>query len=178
MKPINKMSQIEIAALVQSHLHENGITVILSGGAATSYFCQNKYVSADIDLVNIYRVSPKKITIAMNTLGFQESGRHFVHPESQYIVEFPPGPLMVGIEPVMATDQIPLSTGCLEIISATDCIKDRLAAFYHWGDQQCFRQAILVANSLKVDLKEIERWSIGESKLAEYERFLNEISPQ
>jgi hypothetical protein len=34
MKTISKMTQVELAAYVQSHLLKKGITVILSGGAA------------------------------------------------------------------------------------------------------------------------------------------------
>lgn len=36
MKPISAMTQVELAAFVQSHLRENKIYVILSGGAAVS----------------------------------------------------------------------------------------------------------------------------------------------
>jgi hypothetical protein len=35
MKQISQMSQIEIAAFVQTHLLSEGIKVVLSGGAAT-----------------------------------------------------------------------------------------------------------------------------------------------
>lgn len=54
------------------------------------------------------------------------------------------------------------STGVLKIISPTDCVKDRLAGYYHWNDQQCLDQAILVAQDNNVDINEIHRWSKGE----------------
>ena len=31
------------------------------------------------------------------------------------------------------------------MISVTDSVKDRLAAFYHWKDQQSLEQAVLIA---------------------------------
>jgi hypothetical protein len=62
-----------------------------------------------------------------------------------------------------------LSTGTLTLLSPTDCVKDRLAAFYHWNDRQCLEQALLVIESRKVDLREIRRWSRVENKSAEYE---------
>ena len=34
------------------------------------------------------------------------------------------------------------STGTLRLLTATDCIKDRLAAYYHWRDEQGLEQAI------------------------------------
>jgi hypothetical protein len=67
-------------------------------------------------------------------------------------------------------DEIRLSTGILRIISPTDCVKDRLAAYYHWGDQQSLAQAILVARDQKVDIDEIRRWSKAEGMQNEFER--------
>lgn len=174
MKPITRMTQAEMAAFVQDHLQAVGIKVVLSGGAAVAYRTENRYVSYDIDLVNIYMVARKRIDEAMRTLGFAEEGRYFKHPESQWFIEFPPGPLTVGVEPVGKVDEIQLPTGILRILSATDSVKDRLAAFYHWGDEQCLRQAVLIRQNAEVDLQEVERWSIVEGKLAEFQRFLAE----
>ena len=47
MKPISEMLQIEIAAFIQSHFNLRGIKLVLSGGAATSYYCYNEYISAE-----------------------------------------------------------------------------------------------------------------------------------
>jgi hypothetical protein len=105
----------------------------------------------------------------MSEIGFREEGRYFMHPDSEFMVEFPPGPLTVGAEPVRQVDEVRLSTGILSIVSPTDCVKDRLAAFYHWGDQQCLAQALLVAEGHEIDLKEIRRWSEAEGKLHEFE---------
>jgi hypothetical protein len=44
-------------------------------------------------------------------------------------------------------------------LSPTDCIKDRLSAFYHWNDRQGLDQAIAVAKRQKFSLPEIEKWS-------------------
>ena len=51
MKGIGKMTQAEVAAFVQSHLRKYKIYVTLSGGAAVSIYTVNRYVSADVDLV-------------------------------------------------------------------------------------------------------------------------------
>lgn len=175
MKPLYEMTQIELAAYVITSLEEKGIHVTLSGGAATSFFSNNLYVSKDIDLVNEYRTNPEKIKAIMIDLGFINEGRHFIFPESNLIVEFPPGPLNVGTEPVSKIERIELETGVLKIISATDCVKDRLAAFYYWGDRQSLFQARLIKEAVKVDLDEIERWSRNEGKLAEFMKFISEV---
>jgi len=56
----------------------------------------------------------------------------------------------------------------LRIISPTDCVKDRLAAYYHWGDRQSLEQAVLVAKNNEIDLHELERWSEAEGRLSAF----------
>ena len=174
MKPISDMTQIEMAAFVQDQLNKSGIRVVLSGGAAVAFRTENRYTSYDIDLVNIYAAARKLIDGVMHQLGFTEEGRYYKHPDSQWIIEFPPGPLTVGLEYVANVEEIPLITGVLRILSATDSVKDRLAAFYHWGDEQCLRQAVLIRQNAEVDLQDVERWSVKEGKLAEFKRFMAE----
>ena len=169
------MTQAELAAFVQSRLHNNGIEVVLSGGSAVSFYSGNKYVSKDLDLINARFVKRKDIKAVMDGIGFMEKGRYFIHPDTEYFVEFPDGPLSVGEEPVKDIDEFELATGTLRVISATDCVKDRLCAFYFWNDQQGLAQAILVAGSQDVDLKEIKRWSKVEGKAHEFEIFNSKL---
>jgi hypothetical protein len=161
----------ELGAFIQSQLRKNGIEVVLSGGASVSIYSSNQYVSHDLDLINIYSVKRKAVSRSMHEIGFIEEGRHFRHSDSHFIIEFPPGPLSIGMEPVKVVDEIQYDTGVLRIISPTDCVKDRLAAYYHWGDRQCLAQAIFVSKLHEIDLEEIQRWSTIEGKLPEYIRF-------
>jgi hypothetical protein len=171
MKQIKNMSQAELAARVQDVLQEAGITVVLSGGSAVSFYSSDKYVSKDLDLINAYFAKRKEIKAVMERIGFHEKGRYFIHPESPYYVEFPEGPLSVGEEPVKQIEEFVLSTGTLRVISPTDCVKDRLCAFYYWNDQQGLAQAVLVAESQTVNLKEIKRWSKAEGREKEHKSF-------
>lgn len=164
------MTQLELGAYVNSHLGERGIEVVLSGGGSVSLYSDNKYLSRDLDFVNVYSINARRIRNAMREIGFIEQSRYFRHPDSQFIIEFPPGPLAIGEEPVKQILERRLSTGVLRVISPTDCIKDRLAAYYFWGDRQCLQQAVLVAQNNQIDMKEIRRWSRAEDQLAEFER--------
>jgi len=175
MKKIKNMSQVELAAFVQSHLQEAGISVVLSGGSAVSFYSSNKYVSKDLDLINANFARRRDIEFAMEKLDFREQGRYFIHPDTEYYVEFPDGPLSVGEEPVKEINEFELSTGTLRIISPTDCVKDRLCAYYFWNDLQGLAQAILVTRNQKVDLKEVKRWSMGEGKESEFEIFREKL---
>ncbi|MEK6753012.1 MAG: hypothetical protein AABZ00_12200 [Chloroflexota bacterium] len=175
MKTIKNMSLVELAAFIQSHLRKEGIDVVLSGGASVTLYSSSKYVSHDLDLINVGFVKRTKIRNAMAEIGFQEKGRVFENPETEYLVEFPDGPLSVGEEPVKEIMDVKLPTGVLRVVSPTDCVKDRLCAYYFWGDQQGLVQAILVVKNQKVDLKEVERWSKVEGKLLEFRSFKNKI---
>lgn len=175
MRSIKEMTQIELGAYVNSHLRDQGIQVVLSGGAAVAFYSSYKYVSGDIDFVNIYSLGNREITRIMAQMGFERVGRHYKHPDSPNIIEFPPGPLTVGEEPVKEIQQVELETGRISIISPTDCVKDRLAAYNHWGDRQSLLQAEWVAQSQDVDLDEIQRWSKGEGKTAEFKKIRNHL---
>lgn len=172
MKSIPEMTKFELAAYVQTALEKSGIQVVLSGGTAVSYYSENQYVSYDLDLVNIFAKSRKQIETVMVVLGFVEVGKYFTFPETQFFIEFPPGPLTVGMESVKEVSEVKMETGNLRIISATDCVKDRLAAYFHWGDQPSLLQAKLIRKSQKVDLDEVQRWAIKEGKLIEFQNFV------
>jgi hypothetical protein len=175
VKKIQNMSQAELAAFIQTALQKEGITVVLSGGSAVSFYSSDKYVSKDLDLVNAGFARRSKIKAVMEKIGFKEKGRFFITPETQFFVEFPDGPLSVGEEPVKEISEYELSTGILRVVSPTDCVKDRLCAFYFWNDRQGLAQAVLVAKSQNVDLREIKRWSKAEGKEREYDLFKEKL---
>lgn len=175
MKQIRNMSQVELAAYIQDSLLVEGIKVVLSGGSAVSFYSSDKYVSKDLDLINILFAKRRNIKSVMEKLGFQEQGRYFINPATRFFVEFPDGPLSVGEESVKEVSEFELATGTLRVVSATDCVKDRLCAFYFWNDQQGLAQAVLVANDQIVDLKEIKRWSKTEGKEREYDIFKGKL---
>ena len=172
MKSISKMDRADLGAFIQEHLCIKGIDVVLSGGACVSIYSHGKYLSMDLDMIHTSLMAPKRRAIreAMNDLGFSEDGRYFKHPDTELFVEFPKGPPAVGEEPVKVILELKTTTGILRIISPTDCVKDRLTWFYHDHDQQCLDQAVAVAMHNHIDLKEIQRWSVGEGMDKQFEQ--------
>jgi len=159
MKHVREMSVGELAAYISSHLRRYDIHVVLSGGSCVAIYSAGKYVSKDLDFIDTRFTTQREICDAMLVIGFVPENRYFKHPEVDWLVEFPSGPLAVGKEPVGAINEIEFVTGTLKILSPTDCVKDRLAAYYHWNDLQGLEQAILVAQSNDIDLTEVRRWS-------------------
>jgi hypothetical protein len=169
MKSVAEMNQGELAAFIQSHLRAKGIDVVLTGGSAVSIYSKGKYVSNDLDFVVESFTRRQKIQDAMSELGFQEVGRHYEHPAVALVVEFPGGPLSVGKQRVGKIETLEYETGNLRIISPTDCVKDRLAAYFFWGDRQSLDQAIMVARDYEIDIEEIANWALEEDLQAEFE---------
>lgn len=175
MKSIAEMTRRELAGLVSSAFQEANIDVVLSGGSCVSIYSSEQYVSMDLDFVNARFTKRDRIRTVMESLGFHEDNRYFRHPDAELLVEFPPGPLGVGEEPVKQIDEMRTGAGILRLISPTDCVKDRLAWYYHDGDTECLRQAILVANHNKVDLKELQRWSDVEGRTDMFKQIRNDL---
>lgn len=172
MKPVKDMNAGELAAFTCSHLASKGIHAVLTGGSVVTIFSRDAYVSLDLDFIIQGYVAPKHLKKAMAEIGFQEQNRYFTHPDTALFVEFPAGPLSVGDEPIQEIRSLTYPTGTLRIISPTDSVKDRLAAWYHWKDRQALEQALLVALAQDVNTKEIERWSDKEGHTQACKDFL------
>ncbi len=170
------MSLARLAAVVCDRCRTEGIEVVLSGGACVSIYARNRHQSFDLDFVLLASVSRKKLKAVMGSLGFEEDGRHFKHADTPFLVEFLLPPLSVGQEPVREVCEMRRGNKVLRLLSPTDCVKDRLAAFYHWNDFQSLDQALLVCRAGGVDLAEVERWSIGEGMRSRFLLFKKRLA--
>jgi len=163
----------ELGAYVSGHLEDHGVKVTLTGGACVSIHSDNRYQSYDLDFIEEMPQGRKRLNDILAIIGFMEERRYFRHLETEFFLEFPPGPLSVGSEPMKEIVNKNFSTGILKMISPTDCVKDRLAAFYHWDDRQSLEQAMMVARAQEVDFLEIRRWSEKEKESDKFETFMN-----
>ncbi len=84
---------------------------------------------------------------------------------------------MIAQEHITRKETIKTNFGRLNLLTPTDCIKDRPAGYYFWNDPQSFEQALLVykAGKEKVDLKNIEKWSKSENSEGKFKLFLEKI---
>ncbi len=163
-----------MAALVSEARQQRGIDAVLSGGAVVSIYTNNEFQSHDLDFITTIR--GKEIDQAMISLGFSRGGgRHYEHPATEFIVEFPSGPLMAGAEPIDRHAERHTPAGVIRLLMPTDAVKDRLAGFLHWSDRQNLEQALALCRTQPVDLADVERWGRAEQQPERLEVFLSRL---
>ncbi len=169
---VGRSSIRELAIYVGDVLTRNGIDAVLSGGACVAIYTRNKFMSYDLDFVLRSYEPRARVKEVLSSLGFFEEGRHFRHKDTKYLIDLVSPPLSVGEEPVKKIARIKSGNRVLCLLSPTDCVKDRLAAYYHWGDRQSLSQAIGVAKDNRISLSEIQRWSTNEGMADKFRIFL------
>jgi len=167
-----KMTLKEFALLVGKILKDASIDAVLTGGAVVSIYTDNKYQSFDLDFIT--HSSLKELEKAFKGTGFYREGRFFKHPETDFFIDFPSPPVSVGNMPVNEFKEIVSKNQHLKLLTPTHCVMDRLAAYYHWNDQQALVQALMVAHENVIDLKRIKKWSIDEGMSDKFEYFFAE----
>ncbi|MFC2156454.1 hypothetical protein ACFLT9_01325 [Acidobacteriota bacterium] len=165
---------LDVALFISDYFTHQGIDIVLSGGACVSIYSENSFISFDLDFVLLDYSQRKRIKGLFERIGFLPEGRHFRHPDTPFIVEFLAPPLSVGEEPVNQIKTIQKKGHSLRLLSPTDCVKDRLAAYFHWNDRPSLEQAVLVCLYQKVNFKELKRWGKSEEMMDKYVLFYQE----
>jgi hypothetical protein len=167
-----KMTLKEIASRVGKILKDARIDAVLTGGAVVSIYTDNKYQSYDLDFIT--HSSFKELEKAFDGTGFYRDGRFFKHPQTDYFIDFPAPPVSVGNTPVTEFNEIITEHRYLKLLTPTHCVMDRLAAYFHWNDQQALSQALMVAHDNAIDFKTIKKWSDDEAMGDKFEYFFSE----
>jgi hypothetical protein len=166
----------EVAFIVSDALIKHGITATLSGGGAVTIYTENRYVSGDLDFVSAAGV--ERLEAVMKSLGFTREGRHFTHSETEFSVEFPPSPVMLGSQMSKEEFYLEREKKRLRILSPTESVMDRLAGFFAWRDRQNFKQALMIAEQHDVNLNKIARWAKAEGFEEEHKIFVEALKDQ
>lgn len=169
------LNRLEFAAAVVEQLSKHDITCVLVGGSCVSIYTHEKYVSDDLDFISPF--SQEAITKALTEIGFAREGRYYTHKNSNYYVEFPSGPITIGNKTPVTPEEIITINGInIHLLSPTQSVMDRLAAWYHWNDRRSLLQAIDIIKENNVSLNEIEDWSKEEGKTNEYHEFVKQLT--
>jgi hypothetical protein len=144
MQDYQDYSMEQLASTIAAHLKAHDIDVVLVGGLAVALYTDNRYLTSDIDMVDVSHQDPAHLQAVMAELGFDKEGRIYTHNSTDIVVEFPAAPLAVGDELISETTTMKGPWGNIPILYAVDVVKDRLAAYIHWQDQQSLVQALCI----------------------------------
>lgn len=161
----------ELAGYISEELRKEGIEAILVGGACVTIYSNNRYQSFDLDYVTYEDM--KKVKKILKDIGFIEKQKYFKHKDCPWIVEFVSPPVSVGNEAIREFNKIQTPLGTIKMLLPVDSVKDRLASFYHWNDKQSLEQALSICREQKIDIKEVERWSLQEKHSDKFQIFMN-----
>ena len=175
MRDFTNATHAEVAAAVCAALQEKHINATMSGGGCVTIYSDNKYLSKDLDFVDSSRLPRTEILEALKPLGFTLNDRYFRHPTTEIYLEFPPGPLTAG-DTILTPFEFVSEHGPIRMLSPTDSVKDRLAAWFHWNNsgQSLYQALLVVVSQPTVNLREIRRWSESEG-CAEHYRFFAKL---
>ncbi len=163
----------DLAGFLCDELRKRGIDIILVGGACVTIYSHNRYQSYDLDFVAYEDM--KKVKQVLNELDFYEKGGYFKHADCDWIVEFVSSPVAVGKEIISEFENVKVATGTIKMLRVQDSVKDRLASYFHWNDRQGLDQAIAICLEQKIDISEVERWSIAEGFQKKFQEFLERL---
>ena len=170
------MTHRELAAFICEHLRGRGVETVLTGGACVTIYTRNRYESMDLDFVNVAGAPGKLIDHALAEIGFLPEGRIYFSKKARYSVDILNPPLSIGEEKITETNTIMVRKLELRLLTPTDSVRDRLAAFYFWNDLQALEQAVMVARVNDVDLDLVKKWSKKEGELEKYAVFLKKLT--
>ncbi len=173
MKDLVNIDLKTLAFLVYNTLKEHGIEAVLVGGACVSIYSENRYMSYDLDFVTYEDL--KKVEKPLEKLGFKRVERCFTHENCPYLIDFVNPPIAIGHESIRSFETLKSESGLLILLTPTDCVKDRLAAFFYWGDPQSLEQARLVAKNHLIDFNNLTEWSKKEGYLEQLQLVLDSL---
>ncbi|HEY1729555.1 MAG TPA: hypothetical protein VGG22_14345 [Candidatus Baltobacteraceae bacterium] len=166
---IDENSTLEdVCYAVARALSEIDSDVVLTGGSAAEIYAPGFYTSLDADFV--FRKTPRKNALedALARIGFTKAASTgmFVHAKTSYTLDFPRGPLAVGGDYVTVTQKLKRGDITLQILTSTDCVRDRLAHFYFWDDYTALAAAVAVTQlqGNGIDQETIREWTERESR--------------
>lgn len=166
----------ELAFTVCSALHESGVTAVLTGGGAATVYAPESYQSRDLDFVLSYHASPTSVEQALLRLGFEGKAGSYRHPGTPLTLDFPAGPLAIGEEVVTDWATLYEDDLRLDLLTPTDCVRDRLAWFLFNNDYSSLEQALAVARAQRVDVGRIRDWAGREGESHKFAVFLSRLS--
>ena len=153
----------DVAFEVCTALAKHDVTAVLTGGSAATIYAPDHYQSR-LMRTSCFSFGPEEMPVvadALAEIGFHYVNGMFEHSDTDFTVEFPPGPLAIGIDLITEFATLTRPPQLLYILTATDCVRNRLASFFYWQDYSALETAAAVAfvQSTTLDLNKISDWA-------------------
>ena len=129
----------------------------------------------DLDFVSTAETAVIEAALAPPGFKRQDGSRYFTHDDTDYVLEFPSGALAVGHQLVLEWSQLETGAGVVQVLTPTQLIVDRLAAYFRWNDPQSPDQAVWIANDHSIDPEELKDWAEGEDNPEKFASFLKRV---
>lgn len=183
---IDERSTLEdVCFEVSTALDRHSIIGVLTGGSAATVYASGAYGSLDADFVLTSYPDRERLEKALADVGYHPCPvpGMYEHQKSRFTLDFPKGPLAVGGDYIHETTTLERGNLRLRIITATDCVRDRLAGFYYWNDYTSLNAAVEVtrAHRDRIDFAGLHEWTARESGpppadyQVKYEEFLKRL---
>ena len=171
-----KVSVADAVTTVLTHLQAGNVQAVLVGASCAALHVPSlKPKSIDLVVREYHVLEMAKL---MKQLGYKEVElRSFVSLRSPYAIHFFPAPVAVGDAQVYQFKMYKHRSHHFPILNETDCVRHRLSQWYHWGEEDALRDALVLSKKCKVDQQLIQRWSEQEwakEKYLEFARLLKE----
>ncbi len=170
------MDLVEVAFRVCTALDAVGISAVLTGGSAAALHAPGLVSSFDLDFVITMRGDVAAGQTALEDLGYRQVGQEVHHESNPYQIDFPPGPLAVGMEILLTWETLHRGALLLHTLSATDSCLDRLAHAFSFHSRKCLDDARRIAQVNELAQERMRRWAEVEGCTAELARFLARLS--
>lgn len=147
---------------------------VLSGGACAAVYAPEVVQSYDLDfIVPFFATEAAKSALA--DLGFGRRGKDWRHPDMEFSVELPQGPLMIAGDHITEWDVRERNGQSLALLTPSHCVMDRLAWCVCYPDQPDLSalhaavQVVRAAGRNAIDWPAVRDWAerSGESRFVD-----------
>lgn len=166
-----------VSMKVCTALHQEGITAVLTGGSAATVYAPDACQSYDADFIVLSPTARTNFVAILAALDYRPEGRIWRHDQSPFTLDFPDDVILIGSDHIRDFEVMVDGDLLLNILSPTDCVRDRLCHFYVYSDRSALSAAVSVAHAKLhlVNLALIEAWSERERATARFAEFMERL---
>jgi len=169
---------VSAAFKVSTQLERNGIRAVLSGGTCAMVYSPESNASFDLDYIAWFADRKAEFDAVLSAIGFNRYTRVYRSDQTPISLEFPDDQIVIGNDYVRFEDCAVLTSGnlTLRLLTAMDCVRDRLCGYFYYNDLGNLATAVAVAKAQSIDPESIRQWAESEGQSEKFERFVRRMT--